>query len=32
MTVFETIRSALLAGLGMQQKVNEFIDELIKKR
>ncbi|MBU4321072.1 MAG: hypothetical protein KJ739_08305, partial [Nitrospinae bacterium] len=25
------IRSALLAGLGMQQKVNEFIDELIKK-
>ncbi|HBO83991.1 MAG TPA: hypothetical protein DD641_03265 [Deltaproteobacteria bacterium] len=31
MTVFETIRSALLAGLGMQQKVNEFINELIKK-
>lgn len=31
MTFFETIRSALLAGLGMQQKVNEFIGELIKK-
>jgi len=31
MTFFETIRSAMLAGFGMQQKVNEFIDELVKK-
>lgn len=31
MTIFETVRNALLAGLGMQSKVKEFIDELIKK-
>jgi len=31
MTIFETVRSALLAGLGMQEKVKGFIDELVKK-
>jgi polyhydroxyalkanoate synthesis regulator phasin len=31
MTIFETVRNALLAGLGMQQKVKEFIDDLVKK-
>ncbi|RJQ41840.1 MAG: hypothetical protein C4550_00775 [Nitrospiraceae bacterium] len=31
MTFFETIRSAMLAGFGMQEKVREFIDELVKK-
>lgn len=31
MTFFETVRNALLAGFGMQQKVKEFIDELVKK-
>ncbi len=31
MTLFETVRNAMLAGLGMQQKVSEFVDELVKK-
>ncbi|MFA4827718.1 MAG: phasin family protein [Thermodesulfovibrionales bacterium] len=31
MTLFETVRNAMLAGLGMQQKVREFVDELVKK-
>ena len=31
MTFFETIRNAMLAGFGMQEKVKEFIDELSKK-
>lgn len=31
MAIFDTVRNALLAGLGMQQKVSEFIDELVKK-
>ncbi|TAL24652.1 MAG: hypothetical protein EPN94_06795 [Nitrospirae bacterium] len=31
MAIFDTVRNALLAGLGMQQKVKEFIDELVKK-
>ncbi len=31
MTFFETVRNAMLAGFGMQQKVKEFIDELVKK-
>ncbi len=31
MTIFEAVRNALLAGLGMQEKVKEFIDELVKK-
>lgn len=29
--LFETVRKALLAGLGVQEKVKEFIDDLIKK-
>ncbi len=28
---FEALRSALLAGFGVQEKVNEFVDELVKK-
>lgn len=31
MTFFDSVRNALLAGLGVQEKVKEFIDELIKK-
>jgi len=31
MSVFDIIRSAMLAGLGMQEKVKEFIDDLVKK-
>lgn len=31
MTFFETVRDAMFAGFGMQQKVKEFIDELVKK-
>lgn len=31
MTVFEIARNALLAGLGVQEKVKEFVDELVKK-
>lgn len=31
MTLFETVRNAMLAGLGMQEKVREFVDELVKK-
>lgn len=31
MTFFETVRNAMLAGFGMQEKVKEFIDELVKK-
>ncbi len=31
MTMFEIIRKALMAGLGMQAKVKEFIDELVKQ-
>lgn len=31
MNLFETIRNAMLAGFGMQEKVKEFIDELVKK-
>jgi polyhydroxyalkanoate synthesis regulator phasin len=29
--IFETIRNALLAGLGAQAAVKEFVEELIKK-
>lgn len=29
--LFDTVRTALLVGLGVQEKVKEFIDELIKK-
>ena len=31
MTVFDIVRNALLAGLGVQEKVKEFVDELVKK-
>lgn len=31
MTMFEIIRRALMAGLGMQAKAKEFIDELVKQ-
>lgn len=31
MSVFDIIRSAMLAGLGIQEKVKEFVDELVKK-
>ena len=31
MSVFDVFRNAMLAGLGMQEKVKEFVDELVKK-
>lgn len=31
MTAFESIRRALMAGLGVQEKVKELVDELVKK-
>lgn len=31
MTIVDIIRSALLAGFGVQERVKEFIDELVKK-
>lgn len=31
MTVFELVRKALLAGIGVQEKAKEIIDELIRK-
>ncbi len=31
MTFFDALRNALLAGFGVQEKVKEFIDELVKK-
>jgi polyhydroxyalkanoate synthesis regulator phasin len=31
MTFFDVLRNALLAGFGVQEKVKEFIDELVKK-
>lgn len=31
MSLFDTIRNAMLAGFGMQEKVKEFIDDLVKK-
>ncbi len=31
MTFFDVVRNALLAGFGVQEKVNEFISELVKK-
>ncbi len=31
MAVIEIIRNALLAGFGVQEKVKEFIDDLVKK-
>ncbi len=31
MSLFDVVRKALLAGLGAQEKVKEFVDELVKK-
>ncbi len=31
MSLFDTLRNAMLAGFGMQEKVKEFIDDLVKK-
>lgn len=31
MSFFEITQKALMAGLGMQEKLKEFIDELVKK-
>jgi len=31
LTPFELVRGALFAGLGMQEKVKEFIQDLVKK-
>lgn len=31
MALFDIVKNAILAGFGVQQKVSEFIDELVKK-
>ncbi len=31
MTFFDVVRNALLAGFGVQERVSEFINELVKK-
>ncbi|HWR57692.1 MAG TPA: hypothetical protein VN328_02285 [Thermodesulfovibrionales bacterium] len=31
MTFFDVVRNALLAGFGVQEKVAEFVNELVKK-
>ncbi len=31
MTIFDAVRNAILAGFGVQEKVKEFIDDLVKK-
>jgi polyhydroxyalkanoate synthesis regulator phasin len=31
MTVFDVVRNAILAGFGVQEKVREFVDDLVKK-
>ncbi len=31
MTIFDVVRNALLAGFGIQEKIKESIDELVKK-
>jgi len=31
MTIFDALRNAILAGFGVQEKVKEFIDELVRK-
>ena len=31
MIIFDVVRNAILAGFGVQEKVKEFIDELVKK-
>jgi polyhydroxyalkanoate synthesis regulator phasin len=30
-TIFDVVRNAIFAGFGVQEKVREFIDELVKK-
>jgi polyhydroxyalkanoate synthesis regulator phasin len=31
MAIFEIVRNAMLAGFGMQEKIREFVDDLVKK-
>lgn len=31
MALFDVVRNALLAGFGVQEKVREFVDDLVKK-
>jgi poly(hydroxyalkanoate) granule-associated protein len=31
MAIFDMVRNAMLAGFGVQEKVKEFIDDLVKK-
>ncbi|MCI0468880.1 MAG: phasin family protein [Nitrospirae bacterium] len=31
MTIFDVVRNAVLAGFGIQEKVKEFVDDLVKK-
>jgi len=31
MAIFEIIRNSMLLGLGVQEKVKDFVDELVKK-
>ncbi len=31
MALFDVIRNAMLAGFGVQEKVREFVDDLVKK-
>jgi polyhydroxyalkanoate synthesis regulator phasin len=31
MTVFDLIRNTLMAGFGVQERIREFIDDLVKK-
>ena len=31
MAIFEIIRNAMLAGFGMQERIREFVDDLVKK-
>ncbi len=31
MTIFDVMKNAILAGYGVQEKVKEFIDDLVKK-
>ena len=31
MAIFEIVRNAMLLGFGVQEKVKEFVDEVVKK-
>ena len=31
MTVFDLVRNAVLAGLGVQEKLRDFVDDLVKR-